>query len=97
LRRAVEHARQRQLQRGSINARLTEQQVLTGIPLASAASRLLSDAQERWQLSARSVVRILKVARTLADLADHDRPGTDELSEALHLRQLDRPARSDTV
>jgi magnesium chelatase family protein len=48
-------------------------------------------------LSARSVVRILKVARTLADLAGRDEPGIEELAEALHLRRLDRRSSVDTV
>jgi magnesium chelatase family protein len=97
LKRAVADARRRQLERGTTNARLGEREVLAGVRADSAAAKLLTDAQERWQLSARSVVRILKVARTLADLAERDAPGVEELSEALHLRRLDRRSRSDTV
>ena len=97
LRGEILKARSRQQERGVLNARLGERQVFASVKLDSAASRLLSEAQERWQLSARSVVRILKVARTLADLAARDQPGMDELSEALQLRRLDRPPTSDTV
>jgi magnesium chelatase family protein len=97
LKLAVREARQRQRKRGTTNARLGERDVLAGVPVDRAASRLLTDAQDRWRLSARSVVRILRVARTLADLAGRDEPGVDELSEALHLRRLDRPSSGDTV
>jgi magnesium chelatase family protein len=97
LRHEVECARARQLDRGPVNARLSEREVLSGVRLDAPASRLLAEAQRRWQLSTRSVVRLLKVARTLADLAGRDAPGSDELSEALQLRRLDRPLRVDTV
>jgi magnesium chelatase family protein len=94
---AVRSARRRQQKRGTTNARLGERDVLAGVSVDSAAAKLLTDAQERWRLSARSVVRILKVARTLADLAERDDPGVDEISEALHLRRLDRRSSGDTV
>jgi magnesium chelatase family protein len=97
LRIEVIAARQRQLGRGTINARLGEREIFAAVRLDSQASKLLADAQQRWQLSARSVVRIMKLARTLADLAARDQPGIDQLSEALKLRLLDRPARTDTV
>lgn len=98
LRHEVEVARERQLERGTVNARLTEQEVLAGIRFDATTSRLLGKAQDRWQLSTRSVVRLLKVTRTLADLAGRDSPGREELSEALQLRRLDRPLRTaDTV
>jgi magnesium chelatase family protein len=93
----VQRARQHQRKRGATNARLGERQVLTGVTLDSDASRLLSDAQDQWKLSARSVVRILKVARTLADLAGRERPGIEQLAEALHLRRLDRRSTGDTL
>jgi len=97
LRHEVECARKRQLDRGTVNARLSERDVLSSVRLDAPASRLLAAAQDRWRLSTRSVVRLLKVAKTLADLAGRDEPGSDELSEALQLRRLDRPLGSDTV
>ena len=89
---SVARARARQAARGALNARLGEREVWQQVTLDVASRRLLAKAQERWQLSARSIVRMLKVARTLADLAGRPEPGVDEVSEALQLRRLDRPA-----
>jgi magnesium chelatase family protein len=85
------------MERGGLNATLDEQAIWRDVQLDTASSRLLNQAQARWQLSARSVVRILKVARTLADLAGLAKPGIEELSEALQLRRLDRPYGRDTL
>jgi magnesium chelatase family protein len=93
----VARARERQFARGALNARLGEREVWQQVALDVPSRRLLAKAQERWQLSARSIVRMLKVARTLADLAERPDPGVDEISEALQLRRLDRPARNHTL
>jgi len=97
LRRQVVSARQTQLERGGLNSALNEQAIWKEISLDTACTRVLNQAQKRWQLSARSIVRILKVARTLADLANIQRPGLNEISEALQLRRLDRPYDRDTL
>lgn len=97
LRGVVARARNRQLERGALNARLGEREILASTALDRASRRLIADAQDRWQLSARSIVRILRVAKTLADLADRDRPGIDEVAEALQLRSLDRRSPGDTL
>lgn len=91
----VRQARQRQLARGSLNSALGERQVWECVQPGRPAGRLLAAAQDRWQLSARSIVRILKTARTLADLAGNEQPGEAEIAEALQLRRLDRPYRGD--
>jgi magnesium chelatase family protein len=52
--------------------------------------RLLETAMERFKLSARAYGRILKIARTIADLDAADRIGLAHLSEAIGYRSLDR-------
>jgi magnesium chelatase family protein len=51
---------------------------------------LLKRAADRWRLSARSSLRVPKVARTIADLAQSDRVTTQHVGEALQLRCRDR-------
>ncbi len=84
-------ARARQLERSAtLNARLTNRQLWSAAALDQPGRRLLMQASERWRLSNRSCTRILKVARTIADLEGAAGLTSKHLAEALQLRCLDR-------
>ncbi len=95
IRARVEQARALQLERSGVpNAQLNHAQTLAFCRLSDADQSLLERAIDRLQLSARSMHRILRVARTIADLAGSTHIGTPHLTEALGYRQLDRGKRS---
>jgi len=84
-------ARARQVARcGRANARMGQAETMAHCRLSARDQALLERAVERLQLSARSLHRILRVARTIADLAGSDAIGTPHLTEALGYRGLDR-------
>jgi magnesium chelatase family protein len=60
------------------------------VSLGSAQRALLKRAADRWNLSARSSIRVLKVARTIADLEAAEKVTTEHVAEALQLRCRDR-------
>ncbi len=73
------------------NARMSTRQIDRWVPLDAAGHALLERAVIRLGLSARSHHRILRVARTLADLGQDTRVQPRHLAEAIHYRALDRP------
>ena len=91
VRERVVAARARQLARGDCtNARLDQSQTDSFCRLAKRDSELLERAVESLQLSARSLHRILRVARTIADLAAAETIATPHLTEAIGYRRLER-------
>ncbi|MDD4287077.1 MAG: YifB family Mg chelatase-like AAA ATPase [Candidatus Peribacteraceae bacterium] len=85
-------ARMRQASRFALHAIRTNKEM--GVkeidalcPLKADAQRLLSQAVDRMGLSARGYHRAIKVARTIADLADAEHIGIEHVAEALQYRQ----------
>jgi magnesium chelatase family protein len=74
----------------SINARMTHAHIRKHCALDSNLGDLLQQAMERLSLSARAYDRILKVARTIADLASAEKIESPHLLEAIQYRSLDR-------
>ncbi len=71
---------------GALNALVPSRRVMSVCSLSRSGARLLEDGIVRYGLSARSVHRTLRVARTISDLARKERLGTREVAEALRLR-----------
>lgn len=91
IRERVESARQIQRERfRKCNAEMSSRQMRKYCELDQGSRRLLISAIERLGLSARAHDRILKVARTIADLAGTERIEAGHLAEAVQYRALDR-------
>ncbi len=91
VRTRVVAARERQVQRcGKSNSQLTSREIEEVCRLSPNDERLLDAAIEQLGLSARAWHRILKVARTVADLAGSDNIQTSHLTEAIMYRRLER-------
>jgi magnesium chelatase family protein len=73
-----------------LNSRMTPRQLRKYCGLGVDAQGLLKVAMEDLGLSARAHDRILRVARTIADLENHDQIKADHVSEAIGYRTLDR-------
>ncbi len=92
-RERVTAARQRMLARqGMPNGSLDARGLKTHLNAADEAISLLQQAAEELGLSARANDRILKVARTIADLDARDQVTIDDVAEGIGYRVLDRPA-----
>ena len=98
IRSRVVAARQKQLERYAgtsviCNARLSSKLLRKYCPLTSNQQQMLMDAVSLMGLSARAFDRILRVARTIADLADCEHPTDAHLYEAIQFRQFESQLR----
>ena len=93
VRQRVEVAYQRQLRRqGKPNSQLGSREIDRWCQLDAPGEQLLKLAIARLNLSARAYHRILKVARSIADLAGVEQIAGQHIAEAVQLRKLDRGA-----
>jgi magnesium chelatase family protein len=96
IRARVVAARQRQQARFkhkpkiTCNARMGTKEIKEFCALDETTKELLKNAMAEYNLSARAYDRILKVARTIADLAAAENVSSDHVAEAIQLRSLDR-------
>jgi len=90
VRERVARARRRQQDRqGKVNARLLPPEVAAHCVPEAAAEALLGRAMTRLALSARAYHRVLKVARTIADLAGAEDIDATHMAEAIGYRRMD--------
>jgi magnesium chelatase family protein len=72
------------------NAQMNVKQIRKYCDLNEESKTLLKNAMERLNLSARAYDRILKVARTIADISSEENISPDHIAEAIQYRSLDR-------
>lgn len=73
---------------GRLNGHLQQDQLSEHCALTKADATLLNDAVTRFKLSTRSFFRILKIARTIADLEQAPMIATSHLLEAINYRRF---------
>lgn len=88
--RAIQTARFRGIEGVHTNAMMNAKMLRTYCRTDAAAQSLLERAMERLSLSARAYDRILKVARTIADLDGREQIEAGHIAEAINYRTLDR-------
>ena len=92
VRERVSEARERQERRlgaGRCNAEMTPSEARDSV-LDTDAAALLAESYSRRRLSARAHDRVLRLARTIADLAGSEAAGREQMAQALQLRRRDR-------
>jgi magnesium chelatase family protein len=89
--RAIQSQRYRKTPGIYNNAQMPDRMIEMACSLQTETQRFLFKQIEKLQLSARSYTRILKVARTIADLAGNSSIEIQHIAEAIHFRNLDKP------
>ena len=95
IKKRIDSARRTQLSRFKglkiyCNAQMTNRHIKKFCQIDEASQKLLEMAIDKFGLSARAYTRILKVARTIADLQSQENIQPAHLSEAIQYRSLDR-------
>ncbi len=91
IRQRIEVSYQKQINRqGKANNQLSVKEIDRFCALDPDSESLLKQAISRLNLSARAYHRILKVARTIADLTDADKISKQHIAEAIQYRRMDR-------
>jgi magnesium chelatase family protein len=91
IRRRIEKSYRKQIDRqGKANNQLSVKEIDQFCAPDPDSENLLKQAIARLNLSARAYHRILKVARTIADLSDADKIGKQHIAEAIQYRRMDR-------
>src|SRR5690606_32019770 len=91
IRRRIEKSYRKQIDRqGKANNQLSVKEIDRFCAPDPDSENLLKQAIARLNLSARAYHRILKVARTIADLSDADKIGKQHIAEAIQYRRMDR-------
>lgn len=88
--RVIAARRKQQIRQDKPNAQLSTSELLSCCHLDHASQALLDSAIEQLGLSARAYHRILRLARSIADLANSEQPAAAHLAEAISYRRLDR-------
>ena len=88
--RELQQERFREQQEVYCNSMMPNNKVREICTIDTASEKLLKTAMEKLGLSARAYDRILKVSRTIADLADSEAIRMEHLAEAIHFRSLDK-------
>jgi magnesium chelatase family protein len=88
--REIQEQRFKDIEGVYCNAQMSSKQMRTYAEIDKPSSELLKNAMHRLNLSARAYDRIIKVARTIADLDDSEKILSNHIAEAINYRNLDR-------
>lgn len=88
--RTIQEKRYKEMKGVHANAQMSTKQLQEFCSLNTESQQMLKMAMEKLDLSARAYDRILKVARTIADLANSNKIEAEHIAEAIQYRSLDR-------